>query len=251
MENILYKAMLSKIQKDIKDNAEEIQKIKQIDMKYCKIKVEVDKLFEIIENYKEIKISNKDERIMVLCNGNPYIVVNLIMIAITNNLTIKIDIDDTMIGVNKYIIQIIKNVLKSNNIKIEIEIVRKIDNETNIVCIDRVNDFTILKKKCSNIKFIPYQAIDIYSEGIECEELLQKIYEYAIEMNIDIDVFDDEGIDGMFKYGMAKKKVILSKGMTRNYKDENVYVNENPFKNGKVTFDKKMIEQIINAINSN
>ena len=48
MEQILYNAILSKIQKQIKENKEEIEKLKTIDEKYCKIKFDINDFLKII-----------------------------------------------------------------------------------------------------------------------------------------------------------------------------------------------------------
>ena len=47
----------------------------------------------------------------------------------------------------------------------------------------------------------------IFKEDVD-EELFDKIYKYAFEMNIDIDVFDkDEGIESILKFGKRKKSI--------------------------------------------
>lgn len=247
MEKILYNAMLSKIQKEINSNKEEIEKLKKIDERYCKIKLEIKKLLNIIEYYKSKEISNKNNELIVYCNGNPYIVLNLAMIAVISYSSIKINIENNMLGVNKYIVEIINNILKNNDLKIKIELFEKLDSDEKAIFIDRINDFNILKRKKENIKFIPYQSIDIYSDSEEFEELFENIYNYAIDMNIDIDIFDEEGIQGLFKYGKGKIKLILTKRkeMIDKYKNDNVYINENPFKDETIIFDDNMINEII------
>lgn len=60
MEKILFKAMLSQFQKDIKENSEEIKNLEKIDLKYCKIKIEINNFLKIIEYYK--KLTYQDNR---------------------------------------------------------------------------------------------------------------------------------------------------------------------------------------------
>lgn len=208
MQKILYDAMFSKIQKEIIANKEEIEKLEKIDSKYCKIEINIEKLIKIIEYYKIKEIKNENKKILIYCNGNPYIVLNIAMIAITNNLSIKINIDDTMLGVNKYLLEIINRTLEKNELKTKLELFNKEENDEKIIFIDRINDFNTIKTK--NKKYIPYESIDVYSEESEYEELFEKIYDYAINMNIDIDIFDDEGIESMLKYGTGKNKLILT-----------------------------------------
>lgn len=244
MEKILYKAMFSKIQKNILDNKNELKEMEKIDAKYCKTKIDINKLLEIIEAYKEKSIENINTEITYICNGNPYIVLNLAMLAIIKNINIQINIDDTMLGVNKFILKIINKVLQENKINIEIKLTENIKGEK-LVFIDRINDFNIVKDK--NAIFIPYQSIDIYSDNEEYEELYEKIYNYAIDMNIDIDIFDDEGIEAMLKYGKGNKKLILTNNeeIKKKYKNGNIYINENPFKNEQLFFDNVLIEKLI------
>ena len=69
-------------------------------------------------------------------------------------------------------------------------------------------------------------------------------------MNIDIDIFDDEGIESMLKYGKGKNKLILTKdkNIIERYKEKNIYINENPFKQEKIIFDENMINEIIRNV---
>jgi len=246
MEKILYNAMFSRMQKEIKDSKSAIQKLEKIDSKYCKIKVEISKLLEIIEAYKNSELINKNKEITFICNGSPYIVLNLAMICITNNINAKINIDETMLGINKCLLKIINNILSENHLEVKIELTEEIEGNQ-LVFIDRINDFNIMKKQIANMKFIPYQSIDIYSDEIEFEELYETVYQYAIDMNIDVDIFEEEGIDTMLKYGKGKKKLILtSKEEIKNkYQNNNVYINENPFKNQETIFGKEIINEIL------
>lgn len=247
MDKILYNAMLSRIQKEIKNHKEEINKLKEIDLNHCKMKIGIEKFLEIIEAYKEIEIGNKRTEISVFCNGNPYTVLNLAMISILNNMNMNIDIEGMMLGVNSYIIEIINNIIRENNLEVKINIAKRVEDNEDIICIDRINEYRILKKKGKEVRYIPYKSIDIYSEAEEFEELFEKVYIYAIDMNIDVDVFDEEGIEGLFKHGKGKNKLILTKdkAILDKYKKENVYINENPFKEEKVIFDRDIIREII------
>ena len=249
MEKILYNAMLTKIEKEIKENAEEIENIKKLDLKYSKMKIEIKNFIEIVEHYKKGNIHEEENKIRtVYCNGNPYIVINLAMIAITNNMNMQINIDNTMLGVNKFIIKIINNILKENKLNIKIELINETIITENTIFIDRINDFNILKNKSQKIKFIPYQSIDVYLGNDEFEDLFEMIYDYAINSNIDIDIFDEgEGIENLFKYGKGRKKLILinEKDANEKYIGDNIYINENPFKEEKIIFNQEMINSII------
>lgn len=247
MEKILYNAMFSKIQKEIKEHRNEIENMKKIDEKYCKRKIDIEKFLNIIEFYKLKNVKKNKKEKIVFCNGNPYVVLNLELIAIINNFDMKINIDETCIGVNKYILKIINVILDKNNIDIKIEFFDKLENVENAIFIDRINDYNIYKNRKKNIKFIPNEMIEVFFNCDEYEELLKNIYDYASEINIGLDIFDDdENIENMFKYGKAKKKLILtkSKEIIEKYKAENVYINKNPFIDNEVIFNDEMIKKI-------
>ena len=247
MENILYCAMLSQIQKEIKENSDTFLEAKKIDNKYCKIKVEQEKMFKIIEYYKSKPINELNKTIYFYCNGNPYIVLNLAMIAIINNINLNINIDDTMLGVNKIILTIINSVLESSNLKVRIDLFQEEENIDNAIFIDRINEYNLLKNKIKNLKYIPYQSTDIFVDGEEYDDIFRKVYSYLLDMNIGVDLFEEEGIDGMFKYGDGKIKLIFTnkKEVIEKYKGENVYINENPFREEKFIFDDELITEIL------
>ena len=246
MEKIFYNAILSTIQKEIKENSEEIKKLEKLDLKYCKIKIEINDFLEIIENYKNKEIKNNNKNLNIYCNGNPYIVLNLILIAILNNSNLKINIDNIMLGVNKYLIKIINDILIKNKLNIKIILFEKLENnEEKIIFIDRINDFNLSKNK--NKIYIPYQSIDIFYDNEEFEELFEKIYNYALNMNIDVDLFDEEeGIQNLFNYGKGKIKIIFTKNkeLIKKYIGKNIIINENPFKEKNIIFDEKTIMMI-------
>lgn len=212
MDKILFNAMLSKIQKEILENEDKIIKLNKIDLKYSKIKPDIKNLIKIIENYKKINLKNIQKNFLIFCNGNPYIVLNLFMIAICNNISMDINIDDIAIGVNTTLLEIINKILQKNNIDIKINILKNSEIKNikaeNAIFIDRINDYNILKNNYENSKFIPYQGIDIFCDEEEYQELFDEIYNYALEMNIDIDIFDqEEGIDTILKFGKRKKSI--------------------------------------------
>ena len=242
MNKLLYNAMFSNMQKTIEDNKEQLKILQEIDFKHYKIQVEVAKLLEIIEYYKEKDISYINKDLIIYCNGNPYVVLNIILISIIYNCNLELNIQDTMVGVNTLIIKIINNIL---NVKIalfdHIE-----NNNREIIFIDRINDFNIMDN--SNKKYIPYQSIDVYSDNPEYEDIFETVYNYAMNTNMDIDIFDeDEGIENLFKYGKGKIKLILTKNkkIIEKYTKENVYINENPFNDENIIFDDNIIREII------
>lgn len=245
MEKNLFNAMLSKIQNEILKNREEIKNVNKIDMKYCSININENQLIRIIESYKNREIVCKKNKLFIYSSGDPYVVLNLIMISICANINLTINIDEIMLGVNKCILEIINNILRNNN-RLAIEITNKkcLDD---VIFIDRVNDYNILNKSCKKARFIANQGIDIFCDSEKYDEILSEVYEYAISMNIDVDIFDEEeGMETLLKYGKANKVLVLSNKKV-NIKDTNkkIYINENPFKDEKNIFEEDFIRNIL------
>jgi len=247
VSNILFNAVLSKIQRDILANKNEIEAIQKIDAKYFDISVDLKDIVDIIEHYKNKKFENVDRDLFVFCNGNPNIVVNLAMVVICANVSMKIDVDNVMLGVNRYLLNIVNKVLKDNNMGISIQIV---DNYRcdNAIFVDRVNDYKILKSRFKNLKYIPYQALDVFCDSDKYEDLFDMIYEYALSVHIDIGVYDDEeGLESVFEFGNAENVLLLTEIKNTNIDTRNkkVYINENPFKEKRLVFSYEMIEKIL------
>ena len=252
MDKVLFNAMLSRFQKEILQNKEKIESLYKIDMKYCKMEADIRKFIDIIESYKGIKFESNTKERLIFCNGNPYIVLNLAMLAICTNFSLTINIDDLMIGVNTSILEIINSVLKENEMDVKLYILKNADikknNAKTAIFLDRVNDYNVLKKNYESTKFIPYQGIDVFCDNEEYDELLQKIYACALDMNIDIEIFyEDEGIESIFKLGSAKKVLLLTKEEVVLDKNTNkqIYVNKNPLDQECKDFKDSMVNLLL------
>ena len=108
-------------------------------------------------------------------------------------------------------------------------------------------NYNILKKNYEKAKLIPYQSIDVYKESEKYSDLFETIYDYAISQNIDINLFQEEGIETMLKYGKGKKILLLTDKKynieTQEYRQ--IFINENPFVNEDIIFEKDIINFII------
>ena len=58
MNDILFNGIISKIQKEILASQEVFETVRKIDMRYGEIKVELEKLIQILQSYKNKKPSN-------------------------------------------------------------------------------------------------------------------------------------------------------------------------------------------------
>jgi len=247
MNDILFNGIISKIQKEILASQEVFETVRKIDMRYGEIKVELEKLIQILQSYKNKKPSNLQKEICVYCNGSPYIVLNLCLIGILNGISVKLNIEDMMIGVNTYILEVVNKVIEAHSLDIKFEIVKEFDTKAAIF-IDRVNEYSILRNKLEKAKFIPYQALDIFCDTDSYKELLDTIYAYGLSMNIDIDIFeDDQKIEDVIKLGTANRVLFLTNKPKKTPLGgtKKVYVNSNPFEEEKTVFSDEMIDEII------
>lgn len=250
MNSVLFNAILSRIQKEILEHKEEFEDVRRIDMRYSEIKVELPDLIKVIDGYKNKDITNLEKEICVYCNGNPYIVLNLLLLGVTKGISMKIDIEDTMLGINTYILEIVKMVSEENNIKVTFEFSKGIIAD-NMIFIDRSNDYDTLRSKVKNAVFIPYQAVDIYCDSDKYHELLETIYEYAMSMNIEANIFDkSESVENVLKFGTAGRILFLTDKRKKIPSCENkkVYINENLFKEEEIMFNNEIIENIIKSL---
>lgn len=247
MNDIVFNGIISKIQKEILASQEVFETVRKIDMRYGEIKVELEKIIEILQSYKNKKPTNLQKEICVYCNGSPYIVLNLFIIGILYGISVKINIEENMIGVNTYILEAVNKVIDANSLGIKHELVKDFETKKAIF-IDRVNEYNILKNKLEQAKYIPYQALDAFCDTDSYKDLLDTIYAYCISMNIDIEVFgEDEGMEDVLKFGTANRVLFLTnkpKNVPKSDKKK-IYINKSPFEEEVLIFSDEMIQKII------
>lgn len=259
IDNSRYKKILDEIQTELNSNKNELMKLNNIDKEFYDFDIKVEKLNEIIEESNDISKNTKSNNIVVSYFGDPYITLRLIIEAIRTNNKIILLIEDCMLGVNKLIINIVKMVLKDykienkiflyNQIQME-EILENKDKIYKIIFIGNKETFDLYKKiDLENIKYYPYNNIDLYCETEEFENLQKMIYQYCLKNNIDIEIYDEfenieKAIEFLNKYGSGFCTCLLTKSkeheklFKENIKSEYIFVNENPFGNIKFNVSK-------------
>ncbi len=259
IDNSRYKKILDEIQTELNSNKNELMKLNNIDKEFYDFDIKVEKLNEIIEESNDISKNTKSNNIVVSYFGDPYITLRLIIEAIRTNNKIILLIEDCMLGVNKLIINIVKMVLKDykienkiflyNQIQME-EILENKDKIYKIIFIGNKETFDLYKKiDLENIKYYPYNNIDLYCETEEFENLQKMIYQYCVKNNIDIEIYDEfenieKAIEFLNKYGSRFCTCLLTKSkeheklFKENIKSEYIFVNENPFGNIKFNVSK-------------
>ena len=224
------------LEKSIKENNKIIEELLKVDNQYCKTKIDVDMIIEIVQKFKNEKIDKQEQQsIKIIYSGNPFITINLCILAILTQNTIILDYEENFYGINTFIIQTINNLSKHKLIYLTKEGI----NAEKIIVIDDINKYNYLCQKSSNIKFYSHNYIDFYSDCDEYEEIQELIYKYSDENQVLIESYSElEAKDAvqMMKNGLGKIVVVLTNNdetkqiFKENIKNKELYINKNPFK---------------------
>ena len=158
-------------------------------------------------------------------------------------------IEDFCIAQNIFIIEVINEIMRENKFKNKI-IIKNLPKDEEIINnslkLDRTiivgdsNLYNRLENKIDELIFYPYGIFEVYSDSDEFEELKRAVYEYSIENQFELDIYDDlafeEAINAINRDGYKFCSLILSKDEKRleifknQIESENVILNKNPFK---------------------
>lgn len=252
--------MIKNIIELIKDNSQVYNKLIKIDNDISRVEINLNKLIEVIDDYKDFEIKNIPKRkIIVNHYGNPYITAKLCLEAICNNTDLIIGINDLCYSVNKAIVKTINDVAKDYKIDIKLELMNELvlDGYSNIykvVCLGDSNTYMDFRKNNNfRVEYVPLYDINIYYDSYDFEELANSIGDYAIQNFGEIEVYDesqdfDDVIqcinDDFEKYC----SVILSKDKDKQNRFKNeinskiICINENPFRKFKLEVPSKVWE---------
>lgn len=255
IDKIQIKLFCEKLEKELKEKENTLKEVNEIDRKYYDKIVELDDLIKIIENYKSKKEENLNKNILCIYNGNPEITLKLCLESVLLRSNFIMNIQDFMFGVNKFIVELVNDVLKQFNTKLYSynllpfkEIKKAEENLDKILCIGNTNEFIKLSEQgLYKLDFYPYKSLEIYCEDDELEKLQKMIYEYSMTNQYEIEVFIKDRIDNiigqMNEFGNGYCSVLLSKNkehinqFKNEVQSEIVCINENPY--NKISFDIK------------
>lgn len=242
-----------KIERQLEKSQKTINELLNIDYKYSKTKIDLEKLKNTLEMLKKEKIDmQKEQTVLIKYNGNPVITLNLSIIAILTKSIIMLEFNQNMIGINTFIIETINNILgelqTDNLVKISTNKVQDVDQ---IICIDDINTYnSYLREKNHKSRFYSFDYLDFYSDSDEFEEIEELIYKYAEKNQIPIENYselDAKQAAEMMASGLGKNVVILTKNeQTRKIfettiKDKLIYINKNPFEKNIRLINKEII----------
>lgn len=246
--------ILFDIEKELEEKHEILNELLKIDQQYCKMKTDMKMLKTVINLLKYEKVDiQKEQKVSIKYNGNPCITLNLSILAILTKSTIILDCTQNMIGVNRFIIKIVNNVLN----KFQISELLYLENQFNekeidkIICIDDINKYnSYLRENNTKAKFYSYNYLDFYSDCDEYEEIEELIYKFAEENQIPIETYSGLKIEDaaqMMKNGLGKIAVVLTSDkeikrvFEENIKNKELYINKNPFQQNIRLLDREIL----------
>ena len=218
------KSILGGIKKTLEVNKESIIEVNKIDQKNDNGFIidfdVVNNIFSNIEKenlfYGDVILSQKDDEkkivygtqimdygnVIIITDGNPYIIIEMIIRNIMAGNTIILSNDGFMLGTNNFIVELVQSVLEQFNISkylVQIYISETFDdilsNFANIdlvVCIGPRELQTMILNKSKNKTITSgYENFDLYIENILHKEFIDKI----IDTGLNIKVYIKEDID--------------------------------------------------------
>lgn len=251
VSNDVFRKIIRDLKSEIKENKKEISKLNEIDYEYNKKIVYVDKIIESIDYFYEKEVCEKETKnLLVAYYGDPCVTVQLCLSALSNCQMLNLVIDDMCLGVNKFIIELYKEILREyrifdiisfNNYDNKESIEENVEIIDKMYCLGNKNIYTICRHIDGiDLEYIPFNVIDIYCEDESLYDLAREIfnccYENGIESEIYEDISFDDTVEMLNNYGENYCSVILTRNLDymRRFKNEvkskYVFVNESPFK---------------------
>ena len=246
-----YQRLLEKIVDAIKENKNIIEEANKIDLKYYNRKVELSKIEEIIEKYRNDEIRNNQnmKKCLIEFNGDIYITIQLCIWAILNKKKIILDINNYLFALNTVIVKIVNIELKKYGIEnmisiYELEGIEEIEknakNLDQIICIDDSDIYNEIGEiEPEKTRLIKFNSIDLYCDDDDLVELRDMVCDYARNNHWQLELFDDEEknkvADIIKKHGEGAIVILLSqdKELQDNFKnkllDRELYINKFPF----------------------
>lgn len=235
--------------REILSNKENFIELYKIDQEATDEVFNLNDVIKLLNLYKDEEIIKKEKEIIISSfYGNPLITINLCMQAIIKNRGTILAIEDNMFAVNKMLVTLFNNILSDykianmielyNNLRIEDE-KEAANNIDYVICIGNTNTyFKLYKEDIKNLKYVPFKNTSLYSKDKEFKDLKYELYKYSIQKGIEIEIYEDldefiactnidEEIENVVVFSNDKEEIKMIKETIKN---NNLYINENPFK---------------------
>lgn len=219
-----------------REQLEEASKIDDSDFKFS-----FNKALDILNRFREFKSAFLDKTSLVVTNGNPYITIILCMQAISQNIALCINVQDTMFTLNSAIVKIFSLNNKAPQIRNYMTPREFINYKADdIIVIDDKTKFFYLKDELKiKVRYVSLLNIELYTDSEELSSLTDTINDYCNQECIGLDIHKNKSIDDFIndtnKYDGGNIALILTKekvnqmDVNDKLNDKNVYFNCNPF----------------------
>lgn len=257
--------IIENFKKGIIKNKDIFLKVYSIDIKNCMQTANLNVILDLLESYKNQKISTKKEKKTIIASycGNPYITINLCIQSLLQKTLILAITEDSMFAINSLLIKIFNNILNKYNISKTIEIFNLVQQEeikkiekyaSNIICIGNTNTYYKYKKNgIDKLNYIPFKNMAIYCDNTEYLGLQTELYKYAIANGIEVEIYQnnieefiecvnlDSTLENIVAFSKSENVLTQIKDKIKNGR---LYLNRNPFK------DENFSINLANCINA-
>ena len=232
---------LNDIIQSFKINEENINKAIKVDN--TDFKFNVNKAINILNRFREFETGFLNKKSLVVTNGNPYITIILCMQAISQNISLTINIQDTMFALNSAIVKVFNINLRSDGPQIKKYMSPRefINTEADdIIVIDDKSKFYFLRDELKiKVRYVSLLNVDLYTDSEELSSLTDTITDYCSQEHIGLDIHNNGTIDDFVnaanRYESGNIALILTKQQVNQMdiydklSDKKVYLNCNPF----------------------
>ena len=206
-------------------------------------KFNFNKSIDILNRFREFKSAFLEKKSIVVTNGNPYITIILCMQAVSQNISLCINVQDTMVELNKAIADIFGTNFNQDGPKVvnymTVEEFKNTEAD-DIVVIDDKSKFNFLKDELRiKVRYVSLLSVDLYTDLDDDSSLTNTINDYCSKKIIGLDIHKngtlDDFIEETNKYEGGNIALILTKENVNQMDiydklpDKKVYFNCNPF----------------------
>lgn len=239
----------------------------------------VEKIKEIIIDYKNKKKQATKQNQIAITNGNPYTTVILLMEAISSESKITIYNQNNLNKLNQKILDIIAGEI---DIKIEPELVNRLEisdleerarstKNTKILVVDDIEKCELLRVMGLSVENMQILSINLYVDTDQLNSIKNAMIEYCNKNYMKMTLFESNSseekekskeadkskeittklIETNIENNSSKATIILTKNEERykklqeKLKNEKIYINMNPFD----TIEQEIAKQIIMNVN--
>lgn len=232
---------LNDIIESFKSNKNLIEKANNIDN--SDFKFSFNKALSILNRFREFKSAFLNKKTLVVTNGNPYITIILCMQAISQNILLTINVQDTMFALNSALVEALGAHLNENAPKIKKYMSPKefiSFKADDIIVIDDRSKYDFLKDELRiNARYVSLLNVELYTDSEDLASLTNTINDYCSQEFIGLDIHDNKSIDDFVneanRYESGNIALILTKEKVNQMdlydklSDKKIYFNCNPF----------------------